>query len=61
MPLIENRQEVDPRQCEERCRLLSARFPGKVGLLHGALKGPSAKPPWPLLPKGGCRPWSPRR
>jgi ATP-dependent DNA helicase RecG len=39
-PLIEESEEVDLANAEERYRLLSARFPGKVGLLHGRLKGP---------------------
>src|SRR3984893_2578048 len=38
-PLIEQSEEVDLTNVEERFRLLSARFPGKVGLLHGRLKG----------------------
>src|SRR5215204_6033496 len=38
-PLIEESEEVDLANAEERFRLLSARFPGKVGLLHGRLKG----------------------
>src|SRR5262245_37452707 len=38
-PLIEESEEVDLANVEERFRLLSARFPGKVGLLHGRLKG----------------------
>jgi ATP-dependent DNA helicase RecG len=38
-PLIEESEEVDLANAEERFRLLSTRFPGKVGLLHGRLKG----------------------
>ncbi len=37
-PLIEESEEVDLANAEERHRLLSARFPGKVGLVHGRLK-----------------------
>jgi len=37
-PLIEESEEVDLANVEERFRLLSGRFPGKVGLLHGRLK-----------------------
>jgi ATP-dependent DNA helicase RecG len=37
-PLIEESEEVDLANAEERYRLLSARFPGKVGLVHGRLK-----------------------
>ncbi len=37
-PLIEESEEVDLANVEERFRLLSERFPGKVGLLHGRLK-----------------------
>jgi len=37
-PLIEESEEVDLANAEERFRLLAARFPGKVGLLHGRLK-----------------------
>ena len=38
-PLIEESEEVDLANVEERFRQLGARFPGKVGLLHGRLKG----------------------
>jgi ATP-dependent DNA helicase RecG len=37
-PLIEESEEVDLANAEERFRLLGARFPGKVGLVHGRLK-----------------------
>ncbi|HZP97961.1 MAG TPA: ATP-dependent DNA helicase RecG [Reyranella sp.] len=37
-PLIEESEEVDLANAEERHRLLSARFSGKVGLIHGRLK-----------------------
>jgi ATP-dependent DNA helicase RecG len=37
-PLIEESEEIDLANAEERYRLLSARFPGKVGLVHGRLK-----------------------
>jgi ATP-dependent DNA helicase RecG len=37
-PLIEESEEVDLANAEERYRLLSARFPGKVGIVHGRLK-----------------------
>ncbi len=37
-PLIEESEEVDLANAEERHRLLSARFPGKVGMVHGRLK-----------------------
>jgi ATP-dependent DNA helicase RecG len=39
-PLIEESEDVDLANAEERFRTLDARFPGKVGLLHGRLKGP---------------------
>ncbi len=39
-PLIEESEDVDLANAEERFRTLSARYPGKVGLLHGRLKGP---------------------
>ena len=38
-PLIEESEEVDLANVEERFELLRTRFPGKVGLLHGRLKG----------------------
>jgi ATP-dependent DNA helicase RecG len=38
-PLIEESEDVDLANAEERHRLLSARFPGKVGLVHGRVKG----------------------
>eukprot|EP01036_Dinobryon_divergens_P004226 gene4226-5577_t len=37
-PLIEESEEIDLANVQERFRLLSDRFPGKVGLLHGRLK-----------------------
>ena len=37
-PLIEESADVDLANAEERFRLMEARFPGKVGLLHGRLK-----------------------
>ena len=37
-PLIEESEDVDLANAEERFRLMEARFPGKVGLLHGRLK-----------------------
>jgi ATP-dependent DNA helicase RecG len=37
-PLIEESEDVDLANAEERHRLLSTRFPGKVGLVHGRLK-----------------------
>src|SRR5471030_2562939 len=39
-PLIEESEDVDLANAEERFRTLSTRYPGKVGLLHGRLKGP---------------------
>ncbi|NQW51395.1 MAG: ATP-dependent DNA helicase RecG [Rhodospirillales bacterium] len=39
-PLIEESEEIDLANVTERFRLLNDRFPGKVGLLHGRLKGP---------------------
>jgi ATP-dependent DNA helicase RecG len=39
-PLIEESEDIDLANAEERFRLLDARFKGKVGLLHGRLKGP---------------------
>ncbi|MFZ5783894.1 MAG: ATP-dependent DNA helicase RecG [Pseudomonadota bacterium] len=38
-PLIEESEEVDLANAEERFRLLAECFPGKVGLLHGRMKG----------------------
>ena len=38
-PLIEESEDIDLANAEERFRLMDARFPGKVGLLHGRLKG----------------------
>ncbi len=38
-PLIEESEDVDLANAEERFRQLSARFPGKAGLVHGRLKG----------------------
>ena len=38
-PLVEESEAVDLAAAEERCKALAARFPGKVGLVHGRLKG----------------------
>jgi len=38
-PLIEESEDIDLANAEERFRTLSERFPSKVGLLHGRLKG----------------------
>jgi ATP-dependent DNA helicase RecG len=38
-PLIEESEDIDLANAEERFRVLGERFPGKVGLLHGRLKG----------------------
>jgi ATP-dependent DNA helicase RecG len=38
-PLIEESEDLDLAAAEERFRELEMRFPGKVGLLHGRLKG----------------------
>ncbi len=38
-PLIEESEDIDLANTEERFRVLSERYPGKVGLLHGRLKG----------------------
>ncbi|MCX7361768.1 MAG: ATP-dependent DNA helicase RecG [Alphaproteobacteria bacterium] len=37
--MIEESEDIDLANAEERFRLMDARFPGKVGLLHGRLKG----------------------
>ena len=37
-PLIEESEDIDLANAEERFRILSARFPGKVGLIHGRVK-----------------------
>jgi ATP-dependent DNA helicase RecG len=39
-PLIEESEDLDLAAAEDRFRYLEERFPGKVGLLHGRLKGP---------------------
>ena len=39
-PLVEESEEVDLANAEERRRLLNARLPGRVGLVHGRMKGP---------------------
>ncbi len=38
-PLIEESEAIDLANAEERFRILSDRYPGQVGLLHGRLKG----------------------
>ncbi len=39
-PLVEESEAVDLAAAEERFMALSQRFPGKVGLVHGRLRGP---------------------
>ncbi|MFZ5747339.1 MAG: ATP-dependent DNA helicase RecG [Pseudomonadota bacterium] len=39
-PLVEESEKVDMAAAEERAATLQARFPGKVGLVHGRMKGP---------------------
>jgi ATP-dependent DNA helicase RecG len=38
-PLVEESEAVDLAAAEDRFRALAARFPGRVGLIHGRLKG----------------------
>ncbi|MBI2718737.1 MAG: ATP-dependent DNA helicase RecG [Rhizobiales bacterium] len=38
-PLVAESEAVDLAAAEDRCKALAARFPGKVGLVHGRLKG----------------------
>jgi len=59
-PLIEESEEVDLANVEERFGQLSARFPGKVGLLHGRLKGAEREATMAASPTVACRSWSPR-
>jgi ATP-dependent DNA helicase RecG len=39
-PLIEESEKSDAAAAEERAAVLRQRFPGKVGLVHGRMKGP---------------------
>lgn len=39
-PLVEESEKSDAAAAEERAALLRQRFPGKVGLVHGRMKGP---------------------
>ena len=39
-PLVEESESSDAAAAEERAAVLRARFPGKVGLVHGRMKGP---------------------
>ena len=39
-PLVEESETSDAAAAEERAALLAQRFPGKVGLVHGRMKGP---------------------
>jgi ATP-dependent DNA helicase RecG len=39
-PLVEDSELVDLSAAEDRFKTLAARFPGRVGLVHGRLKGP---------------------
>jgi len=40
-PLIEESETSDLAAAEERARLLGQRFPGKIGVVHGRMKGPA--------------------
>ncbi|MFC7537511.1 ATP-dependent DNA helicase RecG [Sphingomonas sp. GCM10030256] len=39
-PLVEESENSDAAAAEERAAILRERFPGKVGLVHGRMKGP---------------------
>jgi ATP-dependent DNA helicase RecG len=52
-PLIEESEDVDLANAEERHRLLSARFPGKVGLVHGRLKSAEREATMAAFSEGG--------
>jgi ATP-dependent DNA helicase RecG len=39
-PLVEESESSDAAAAEERAAVLRQRFPGKVGLVHGRMKGP---------------------
>ena len=39
-PLVEESETSDLAAAEERARILGQRFPGKIGVVHGRMKGP---------------------
>ncbi len=39
-PLVEENEKLDRAAAEARAQSLSLRFPGKIGLIHGRMKGP---------------------
>jgi ATP-dependent DNA helicase RecG len=39
-PLVEESETSDLAAAEERARMLSQRFPGRIGVVHGRMKGP---------------------
>jgi len=39
-PLVEESETSDLAAAEERARVLGQRFPGKIGVVHGRMKGP---------------------
>lgn len=39
-PLVEESETSDLAAAEERARVLSTRFPGQIGVVHGRMKGP---------------------
>ncbi len=39
-PLVEENEKLDRAAAEARAQSLSLRFPGKIGLVHGRMKGP---------------------
>jgi ATP-dependent DNA helicase RecG len=39
-PLVEENEKLDRAAAEARAQALSLRFPGKIGLIHGRMKGP---------------------
>jgi ATP-dependent DNA helicase RecG len=52
-PLIEESEDIDLANAEERHRLLSARFPGKVGLVHGRVKSAEREATMAAFAEGG--------
>ncbi|MFO1190461.1 MAG: ATP-dependent DNA helicase RecG [Alphaproteobacteria bacterium] len=52
-PLVAESETVDAAAAEERHRDLSARFPGRVGLVHGRLKGPEKAQVMAAFANGG--------
>jgi ATP-dependent DNA helicase RecG len=59
-PLVEESERTDLAAAEARAETLRARFPGKVGLVHGRMKPATRTRSWPNSRRPGSACWSRR-